>query len=389
MRILFFSRIFGHTTFIGRQVAEVAKVHEVCYLYVTRSELYETPDVPTRQVPFRYPRLISRFVAKAEQLDWVLYRGNMPFRKALQQTIREFKPDLIHCQFGYEALMLTENLGRCPIPVLIHFRGYDASKKLRFGVYVNKLKRLLSCPQVHAAFVCRHLLQNLERKGIAVPQRRVIYSNTDTAFFTRSRMPRKEGKIRLVQVSTLREKKGHEYTLHALRLLIDKYHFTNFEFVLTDFNPNHTRGAYLLELIQELQLTAYVRLEGHLQPAGVKALLEDAHAFLLHSVKMENGDEEGIPNALMEAMAMELPVVSTRHSGIPELVEDGVNGLLVPERDIAAYAAAIYKIVDWPLLPHNRLKIEQQFSSESHMQALLQYYAEITGTCAKQEANGY
>lgn len=382
MRILFFSQIFGHTTFINRQVKEVAKVHEVYYLYLTRSDLYPPPDVPSKQLSFRYPKIVSRLVAKAEQLDLVLYRKNAAFEKQLREAIAEFKPDIIHCQFGYEALKLTENLGNCNIPVLVYFRGYDASKKLRYNVYVRKLKDLLRRPHVSAAFVCRHLLANLQREGITVPRYRVIYSNTDVHFFARSHTPALKGIKTLVQISTLREKKGHEYTLRALRLLIDRYHFTDFEFVMTDFNPHHPRGAFLLHLIRELQLSQYVRLEGHLQPREVKTLLEEAHAFLLHSVKIANGDEEGIPNALMEAMAMELPVVSTWHSGIPELVEDGVNGLLVPERDLIAYAAAIYQILAWPLQPQNRQKVVRQFSRTRHMETLLGYYEDIAGVHA-------
>jgi colanic acid/amylovoran biosynthesis glycosyltransferase len=63
-------------------------------------------------------------------------------------------------------------------------------------------------------------------------------------------------------------------------------------------------------------------------------ILESSHIFMLPSVTAANGDQEGLPVALMEAMAMGLPVLSTLHSGIPELVEDGLSGLLVPEKDV-------------------------------------------------------
>ena len=73
-----------------------------------------------------------------------------------------------------------------------------------------------------------------------------------------------------------------------------------------------------------------------------------SHIFLCPSVKAEDGDEEGIPNSLKEAMAVGLPVVATFHSGIPELVEDGVSGFLVQERNDSTLADKIKALVDSP-----------------------------------------
>lgn len=84
------------------------------------------------------------------------------------------------------------------------------------------------------------------------------------------------------------------------------------------------------------------------------------------SVTAADGDEEGIPNVLKEAMAMGLPVVATRHAGIPELVEDGVSGWLVPERDEAALADALARLAAeperWPAMGRaGRDKVEREY----------------------------
>ena len=82
---------------------------------------------------------------------------------------------------------------------------------------------------------------------------------------------------------------------------------------------------------------------------------------------------------------MELPVISTYHSGIPELVEDGVNGLLVKERDIEAYANAMEKILSWGYLPENRKKIEKYFEKEKHGALLESYYKEAIKQMKKKQ----
>ena len=73
---------------------------------------------------------------------------------------------------------------------------------------------------------------------------------------------------------------------------------------------------------------------------------------------------------------MELPVISTYHSGIPELVENGVNGFLVPEKDVDAYAEAMENILSWNYLSRNRIKIEELFEKERHGALLESYYTE-------------
>ena len=106
-------------------------------------------------------------------------------------------------------------------------------------------------------------------------------------------------------------------------------------------------------------------------------LLNRADVFVHHSITA-SGATEGIPNSLMEAMAMQLPVISTNHAGIPELVENGVNGYLVEEKDTETYSERMIEIMSWPRrLQKNREKIEIEFEYSVHMKKLVNYYQEI------------
>jgi colanic acid/amylovoran biosynthesis glycosyltransferase len=94
----------------------------------------------------------------------------------------------------------------------------------------------------------------------------------------------------------------------------------------------------LRTLIEQYQLEDYVDMPGFKPSHEVKVMLDEADVFLLPSVTGADGDMEGIPVALMEAMAVGIPVVSTVHSGIPELIQSDYSGWLVPENNAPALA---------------------------------------------------
>ena len=102
----------------------------------------------------------------------------------------------------------------------------------------------------------------------------------------------------------------------------------------------------LEELIKDLKISNSVKQLGWKKQEEVVKLMEEADIFLAPSVTSYNGDQEGIPVVLMEALAQGLPVISTYHSGIPELVKDGVSGYLVHERDVNALSERLGHFIE-------------------------------------------
>lgn len=137
-------------------------------------------------------------------------------------------------------------------------------------------------------------------------------------------------------VASLQPYKGIRYLIRACALVSERV--PGFRCLIVGEGADRPE---LEALVAELGLRETVRLLGARPQHEVTSLLRDADLFVLPSVVAPTGQMEGIPVALMEAMASRLPVVSTRLSGIPELVEDGVSGLLVPPADEAALAEAI------------------------------------------------
>lgn len=140
-------------------------------------------------------------------------------------------------------------------------------------------------------------------------------------------------KLEIISVARLTEKKGLHVAIEACRLL--KIKGKKFHYHIIGKGPLE---QYLRTLINRYELHGMVEISGFKPNHEVKSLLDLADIFLLPSLTASNGDMEGIPVALMEAMAVGIPVVSTRHSGIPELITHGKSGWLVPENDPTALA---------------------------------------------------
>jgi colanic acid/amylovoran biosynthesis glycosyltransferase len=155
------------------------------------------------------------------------------------------------------------------------------------------------------------------------------------------------------------EKKGIEYALRAVRQLDDEGMDISYE-IVGDGPLKQT----LESQVEKLGLRGRVQLVGAQSHAEVQQVLDRAQVLLVPSVTARDGDQEGIPNVLREGMAVGVPVIGTNHSGIPELIEDGVSGYLVPERDPAAIVRAVRYLADhpeqwFPLAKTARARVEE------------------------------
>jgi colanic acid/amylovoran biosynthesis glycosyltransferase len=180
-------------------------------------------------------------------------------------------------------------------------------------------------------------------------------------FKFKRRIYTEKGKIKLISVARLTEKKGLKYSILALGNLIQQH--KNVEYNIVGDGP---LKKDLTDLVNKLNLNDNVRLLGQKSQTEVRELLDQSHILIAPSVTAKDGDQEGIPVAIMEAMAMGLPVISTLHSGIPELIENNVSGFLVPERDEIALGNAMLHLLNnphnWGLYGKNgRKRIEEEY----------------------------
>ena len=188
------------------------------------------------------------------------------------------------------------------------------------------------------------------------------------------------GPLRLLTVGRLVEKKGIGYVLEAVRRLQDAGLVVEYE--LAGEGPLRQR---LEADARRLGVEQRVRFLGWRSQEQVREALDRADLLVAASVTAGNADEEGIPNVLKEAMAVGVPVVSTRHGGIPELVEHGVSGILVPERDPEALAAQLAELAAHPerrgeLAAAGRALVERDYDIERLNDRLVTLFAGLSHT---------
>jgi len=371
MKILMYADGFGvgTQTFITQDVKYLSKKHEIFFICTHLYNDISLSNTTIKQIPFKH----SFLQRKLWQYDIHLSYKNNHVKEQVNKIIDEFKPDLIHCQFGIESLKLIDNIEDKMIPLVIQFRGYDASRMLNKKSYVERLQKVLNQDNYYSIFVAESLRNNLKQHNINVKNSMILHSGIDLNKFIKEKDTEHDDFI-FLQVSSLNQKKGHEYTLKAFAKFLSLQKSKKYKLV---FTGDGERKTQLIQLSKQLGIQDYVEFVGFVSHQEAKVLLQNADVFVHHSITPEDGDEEGIPNALIEAMAMELPILSTYHAGIAELVNDGINGYLVKEKDVEAYASRMADIISWEKLKLNREVVAEEFEIGKHIAKLEAFYLKM------------
>ena len=187
-----------------------------------------------------------------------------------------------------------------------------------------------------------------------------------------------ENPVKLISVGRAVDKKGYQFLLTALAGLSAELHW---EFV-------HIGGGELLEELkqqaQELKLDGRIKWLGALPQTEVLAMYRAADVFVLPSRISEDGDRDGLPNVLMEAQSQQLVCLSTDISGIPELIENEVTGLLVEQKNSEQLKAALTRLISDPRLRHQLgqagyQRVRQKFSMDSGIDSLVEKIRLVAG----------
>ena len=254
--------------------------------------------------------------------------------------------DIIHCHFGPRGRMAAflREIGALRGKLVTVFHGVDASAYLRHNPQIYR--HLFASGDLFLP-VSDYFRGRLIAYGCDPAHIHVHRMGVDLRRFPFRPPPIRQidEPLRILTVARLVEKKGIEFGLRALAEIKSQ----NAKFRYTIVGEGLERPE-LESLATGLGLGDVVSFLGWRDHAHISALMKDSHVLLYPSVTDSNGDQEGVPVSLMEAMATGLPVVTTRHSGIPELIEDGVTGLLAGERDSHGLADALVRILSSPEL---------------------------------------
>ncbi len=338
--------------------------YKVSYLHGDDLPRYDNDD---RHFLSAWPSL----QALAQFLEIVLRLEKSTFLKSSIRSYLQAKNiRLVLAEFGpvgNQMLPITRDLG---IPLIVYFHGYDVFNRQaleRYSAQYPDLFREAAC----IIGVSETMLNRLEELG--APREKLFhlpaFVNLELFPYSdhRSRPPR------FLAVGRFAETKSPHLTLLAFHRVSEVVP----EATLTMVGKGG--GGELFEacliLARALGLESRVEFKGVMTQEEVASEMRQARVFVQHSVTTpEQGDMEGKPVAIMEAMASGLPVVATRHSGISELIEDGVTGVLVDEYDVATMAASMIRLAQDDDLVH---QIGERASAFIHNHPLISRHVEI------------
>jgi colanic acid/amylovoran biosynthesis glycosyltransferase len=280
------------------------------------------------------PRTRLERVANAVRRRWRTYVDpglGAADRRRVRSFFRSYEPRAVLAEYGPVGCLLARACHEAKEPLYVHFHGYDASVLLQDWRWVRRYRKLF-CGAAGIIVPSKFLARNLAAIGCSETKLHVSPFGIDPDRFA----PGKSVPQRIIAVGRLVEKKAPHLTIAAFGKIAARYPQARLDMIGDGPLASRCRA-----LIGELGLGEQVRLLGIRGSDSVAKLMSQASLFVQHSVIAENGDMEGFPVAILEAMGSALPVVSTRHSGIPEAVEECVTGLLVDEHDVEGMAGAM------------------------------------------------
>lgn len=316
-------------------------------------------------------RWVHKNIKKA---PWHLYTWEV--RHALLELERA-EAKLLHIYFGHTAIHFLPLIKACPHPVVVSFHGADA------GVDVNKPNHLAPLREVFAAADLiqarsQSLADDLIKLGCPAEKVRIQRTSIplEEWVFTPREVPA-DGAWRLFQSCRLIAKKGLDLTLES------------FAAVHREFPKATLTIAGDGPLKEELQAQAArlgvaeaVKFAGFLDQTDLRREVATSHFFIHPSRTTGDGNREGVPNAMLEAMASGATVIATKHGGIPEAVESGESGWLVEENDGAGLTSGLLALIKDPqrsqaMARQARARVEAMFDRTQNIKVLEECYREL------------
>lgn len=283
----------------------------------------------------------------------------------LLKSLKQNKVDVVLAEYGTHAHRILPFIKKAGLPMVVHFHGYDASIKEVIQKHSNYKDVFSYASKIIA--VSKKMEQML--LDIGCPREKLVYN----VYGPQPEFLKVEpvfSKKQFVAIGRFTDKKASYYTILAFKKAIENH---------PDAKLIMAGGGQLLNtcknLVKYLQIESQVEFPGIITPLQYRELLTESLGFVQHSITAESGDMEGTPLAVLEASAAGLPVVSTLHAGIPDVIVHGKTGLLCQEHDVESMTKNMKTLLDDKELAKEygglgKNNIKSNFSLERHIEKL-------------------
>ena len=304
------------------------------------------------------------------------YRYKLP-QRPYRRALAEFEPDVVMAHFGGTGLAVHEITRSMDIPLVVSFYGFDMfARYFRSDAY-HELWNSASA----VVAVSRYAARRLEEYFDCPPDKiHLIHFGIDTDSFRPVSARRQSSTVKIATVGRLVEKKGTANLIHAVREARRGFGSA----IELDIYGEGPLDGRLRKIVKNLDAGGYVNFHGKLASRRVPEVLAAHDIFALPSMTARNGDREGVPLSILEAQAMALPVLTTRHSGIPEAIPERNHIYLARENDVQDLTGKLALLVShagqWPIIgQQGREKVVSEFSIRSEVRAYRDLFDSVAG----------
>ncbi len=338
---------------------------------------------------FHLPRIHSFAEQPAWRSFWDRGLRKLGIREYLGYKVFEAKrhrAQLLHSHFGNQGWLDRKIAPRAGLKHVVTFYGYDVSYLPQ--EYPEWHERYQDLFEHVDRVLCEgnHMAQNVIKLGCPAQKVQVQHLGVEVdkiAYLPRVWQPGTP--LRVLIAATFREKKGIPYALAALAHI---RHLVNLEVTIIGDAGNddlsQVEKRKILAVLEQHQLGGYVRLPGYQPYHRFFEEAYDHHIFLSPSVTSSMGDTEGgAPVSLIDMASSGMPIVSSRHCDIPEVIQDGVTGLLADERDVDGLVAHLTWLIehpdDWqPMIEAGRKRMETEYNAQVQGERLAEIYISLS-----------
>jgi colanic acid/amylovoran biosynthesis glycosyltransferase len=283
----------------------------------------------------------------------------------LKKLLKKEKYKAIHAHFGPRALDILALAKKYRIPLVVSFHGYDASQQVKNKSYADRLPELFDYASA-IIIVSGHMKETLKLDPWIEKVHLIPYGINPDEFNSQKRKTNSDN-IRILHSGRIVGKKGVPDLIKVFSELNKKYGNLDLHIIGDGNELDQCK-----KLVDELGIQGTVTFYGAVSHDIVKTLLNEADIFVLNSRIDENGDMEGTPVTILEAMYMGNAVVSTRHAGIPYVIEHGKNGLLADEYNNDELKKCIQSLIGDPQLRSRLGQAAKKRIIESHTTSVMQ-----------------
>lgn len=297
--------------------------------------------------PHQFIYSLSIILSKALFRIGLRSLGSLPSSFVAWTLCLRFRPDVILAEFGFHAVRIMYASQLSGIPLVVQFHGADATSQKYTSPLKHCYQRLF---QISSGLVVKSTPMKFALISLGAKSCQILVSPCGgDQYLFRNSFP-SNSRPHFISVGRFVEKKGPLLTIRAFALALDSVRddIAN-EMSLTMFGDGPLFND-AQNLVFKLGLDSKIRLLGCAQPEIIADEMRRSRGFLQHSIVGSDGDSEGSPVAVVEAQLSGLPVVATRHAGIPDVVLHLETGILVDEGDISGMAEAIKRLSVSPQL---------------------------------------